>query len=139
MTAQKVPEKGSAESFLVSPGFLAAAQVVDLDNAETPHQEPPESSFKAKSRKREGEDSLKRAHSVTMDELKPEVDEITPATKTQRKPITARSAITTAKATGAPKAKVVKERASKSTKTTYRPPHVFTAMACHSVTICPAA
>ncbi|KZP06052.1 hypothetical protein FIBSPDRAFT_966776 [Athelia psychrophila] len=66
----------------------------------------------AKSRKREGEDSRKRAHSVTMVssgsqlEAHSAVDEITPATKTQRKPITARSAITTAKATGAPKAKV---------------------------------
>ncbi|KZP10146.1 hypothetical protein FIBSPDRAFT_963331 [Athelia psychrophila] len=69
MTAQKVPSqpparerrlsaRSSAESFPVSPGYLAAAQVVDLDNTETPHREPPESSFKTpqKSRERHSQD-----------------------------------------------------------------------------------
>ncbi|KZP27483.1 hypothetical protein FIBSPDRAFT_948417 [Athelia psychrophila] len=138
------------------PSMSKAAALGGADSSGSESEDTPTAAdakeADAKSRKREGEDSRKRAHSVTMvssgsqleahsagaatkltrTSSNPEVDEITPATKTQRKPITARSAITTAKATGAPKAKVVKERASKSTKTTYRPPHVFTAMATQS-------
>ncbi|KZP27484.1 hypothetical protein FIBSPDRAFT_948418 [Athelia psychrophila] len=86
MTAQKVPEKGSAESFLVSPGYLAAAQVVDLDNAETPHQEPPESSFKTpqNSRERHSQDCESRALK-RQEEDNPEEDDLAdPAPQTDK-------------------------------------------------------